>query len=142
GPLHALIALYVFSTHMIQHPLLALIFPPLFILGLPPWLVRALTRPRLVHAGWNALTRAPVGFVLYTVVFTLWHVPALYDLMMRQHGFHIAMHLMVMGTAVLMWWPIVAGEGVAKPLGAGAQILYMFVLSIPMLPVAALITLA
>ena len=31
--------------------------------------------------------------------------------MMRQHGFHIAMHLMVMGTAVLMWWPIVAGEG-------------------------------
>ena len=141
GPLHDLSDLYLFSTHMLQHLLLALIFPPLFILGLPPWLVRALTRPRPVEVAWRALSRVPAGFVLYTVVFTLWHVPVLYDLMMRQHGFHIAMHLMVMGTAVLMWWPIV-GEAVEKPLSAGAQILYLFVLSIPMLPVAAMITLA
>ena len=142
GPLHDLSDLYLFSTHMVQHLLLSLIFPPLFILGVPPWLWRALTAPPRVARVWNALSRVPVGFALYTIVFTLWHVPALYDLMMRQHGFHIAMHLMVMGTAILMWWPIAAYDAMEKPMGACAQILYLFVLSIPMLPVAAMITLA
>ena len=142
GPLHDLSDLYLFSTHMVQHLLLALVFPPLLLLGLPPWLARALTTPHAVRPVWRRVAAVPVGFVLYTIVFTLWHVPTLYDLMMRQHGIHIAMHLMVMATAVLMWWPIVGGEAVEKPMGAGAQILYLFVLSIPMLPVAAMITLA
>ena len=52
-----------------------------------------------------------VQLVLYTVVFSIWHVPSLYNLMMREHAFHIAMHLMVMATATLMWWPIVGGDG-------------------------------
>ena len=140
GPVHDLSDLYLFSAHMVQHLLLALVFPPLFVMGLPSWLSRwLLARPLLKPWAWGA--RVPVGFALYTVVFSLWHAPVLYDLMMRRHEFHIAMHLMVMASAVLMWWPIVA-NGVERPLQPGAQILYLFVVSIPMLPVAAIITLA
>jgi putative membrane protein len=142
GPLHDLSDLYLFTTHMVQHLLLALIFPPLFLLGLPPWLARALSANRLVKPWWTRVAAVPVGFVLYTIVFSLWHSPALYDLMMRQHPIHIAMHLMVMATAVLMWWPLVGADAVERRMSPGAQILYMFVLSIPMLPVAAMITLA
>ena len=141
GPVHDLSDLYLFSAHMVQHLLLSLLLPPLFIFGLPPWLSRwLLSRP--VLAPWRFGARVPVGFVLYTIVFSLWHMPALYDLMMRRHEFHIVMHLMVMASAVLMWWPIAAGEGLERRLSPGALILYMFAISIPMLPVAAIITLA
>jgi putative membrane protein len=142
GPLHDLSDLYLFSAHMIQHLLLAQVFPLLFILGVPPWLWRWLLSPRPLAWAWNAVARLPMGFVLYTIVFSIWHVPALYDLMMRAHGFHIVMHLMVMATAVLMWWPVAGGSAVARPLSQPAQMLYLFLLGTPMMFVAALLTFA
>jgi len=142
GPLHDLSDLYLFSTHMVQHLFLAQLFPPLFILGIPQWLWRRLLGPRPARAIWGFLAGVPLGFILYTIVFTIWHVPALYNLMMREHGFHIVMHLMVMATAVLMWWPVVGGASVARPLSPGARMLYLFFLGTPMMAVAAMITFA
>jgi putative membrane protein len=83
-----------------------------------------------------------MGFCLYSIVFSIWHVPVLYDLMMRQHSFHIVMHLMVMGTALLMWWPVAGGEAVERPLAPPATLLYLFLLGTPMMAVAAMITFA
>jgi len=54
------------------------------------------------------------------VVFSLWHVPAFYDAMMRNHDLHIVMHLMVMGSAVLMWWPV-AGRSRSPAMQASAS---------------------
>jgi len=142
GPIHDLSDLYLFSTHMVQHLLLAQLFPPLFILGVPLWLWKRLLRPRAAGAAWNLLAGVPAGFVLYTLVFSIWHVPVLYNLMMREHGFHIVMHLMVMATALLMWWPVLGDEAVARPLSPGARMLYLFLLGTPMMAVAALITFA
>jgi putative membrane protein len=142
GPLHDLSDLYLFSTHMVQHLLLAQIFPLLLLLGMPPWMKRSLVATRGVAVAWRFLAGVPMGFVLYTLVFSLWHVPVLYDLMMREHNFHIVMHLMVMGTAVLMWWPILAEDAVAKPLAPPAQMLYLFLLGTPMMAIAAPITFA
>jgi putative membrane protein len=84
----------------------------------------------------------PMGFALSTIVFTLWHVPPLYDLMMRAHGFHIVMHLSVMATATMMWWPVVGGDAVERPLAPPARMLYLFLLGVPMMAVAAMITFA
>jgi putative membrane protein len=142
GPLHDLSDLYLFSTHMIQHLVLAQVFPLLFVLGIPTWLWKALLAPRFVAKCWHAIADAPMGFILYTVVFSLWHFPVLYDQMMRDHNLHIVMHLLVMATAVLMWWPIAGGGAVRKPLEPGAQMLYLFLLGTPMMAVAAMVTLA
>jgi putative membrane protein len=140
GPIHDLSDLYLFSTHMVQHLLLAQAFPPLFIVGIPLWLWAWLLRPRSLAAVWRFLAGVPMGVVLYTLVFSIWHVPVLYNLMMRDHDFHVVMHLMVMATAVLMWWPILGPEPVAKRLSEPAQMLYLFLIGIPMSGVAALIT--
>jgi putative membrane protein len=125
---------------MVQHLMLAEIFPPLFLLGLPVWLVRWLLAPRLVSGAWRWLAAVPVGAVLYTVVFSIWHVPVLYNLMMRDHDFHVLMHLMVMATAVLMWWPVIGRGAVGAALPPPAQMLYLFLLGTPMMAVAALVT--
>lgn len=142
GPLHDLSDLYFFSTHMVQHLLLAQVFPLLFILGIPTWLRQALVRPPVVGSTWGLLAGAPAGFILYTLVFSVWHVPVLYNLMMREHSFHILMHLMVMATATMMWWPVVGGAAVRHPLTPGAKMLYLFFLGTPMMAVAALIVFA
>jgi putative membrane protein len=140
GPIHDLSDLYLFNTHMIQHLMLAEIFPPLVLFGIPVWMARWLISPRPVAVVWRRISSVPVGAALYTVVFSIWHVPALYNLMMRNHDFHIVMHLMVMGTAILMWWPVLGGGAVDRPLAAPAQMLYLFLLGTPMMAVAALIT--
>ena len=142
GPLHELSDRYLFSAHMVQHLILAQVFPLLFVLGIPTWMWRALLGPRVPRALWDVVTRVPVGFALYTAVFSIWHAPILYDLMMRDHGFHIVMHLLVMGTAITMWWPIVGGGAVARPLAPGSQMLYLFLLGVPMMAVAAIVTFA
>jgi putative membrane protein len=142
GPLHDLSDLYLFTTHMVQHLILAQVFPLLFLLGVPAYVWEVLLRPRWAGRLWDAVTVVPMGFALYTVVFSIWHVPVLYDLMMRQHDFHIVMHLMVMATATWMWWPIAAGAAVRRPISPGAQLLYLFLLGVPMMAVAAMITFA
>ena len=142
GPIHDLSDQYFFSTHMVQHLLLAQVFPILFLTGLPPWLRRGLLRPRVVGDTWAILAGVPAGFLLYSVVFSVWHVPLFYNLMMREHSIHIVMHLMVMATATMMWWPIVGGEAVRRPLNHGAQLLYLFLLGVPMMAVAAPIVFA
>ena len=142
GPLHDLSDLYFFSTHMIQHLLLAQIFPPLLILGLPPWLRRRLLAPPLVRRVWGFVAGVPMGFALYTIVFSIWHVPVLYNLMMRAHNFHIVMHLMVMATSCMLWWPVLGDDAIERPLAPGAKMLYLFLLGTPMMIVAAMITFA
>lgn len=142
GPIHDLSDQYFFSTHMIQHLLLAQPFPLLFLLGIPPWLAAALLRPPRVKRVWEAISDYRVGFALFTLVFTMWHLAPLYDLMMRDHNFHILMHLMTMASAVIMWWPFVGTAPDAKKLSPPAQMLYALVLSTPMMVVAAFLTFA
>jgi putative membrane protein len=142
GPLHDLSDLYLFSAHMVQHLLLGQVFPPLLLLGLPPWLLRRLLSPPGVRRAWGWIAGMPAGFALFSLTLCLWHLPLFYDLMMRNHGAHIAMHLVYMATAVLLWWPIVGGEAVERPLSEPAQMLYLFLISTPMMAVAAAIVFA
>src|ERR1700704_4827006 len=61
GPVHDLSDYYLFSVHMLQHLVLTLLFPPLFLAGIPAWLLRYLVvrpgvRPfaRVVTRPWFA----------------------------------------------------------------------------------------
>lgn len=142
GPIHDLSDQYLFSTHMVQHLIMAQLFAPLLLLGIPPWLWQRMVGRGWLASLWHAISRVPIGFVAYAVVFSIWHVPLLYNLMMRDHDYHVAMHLMVMATAVLMWWPIIGGDAVRRPLPAPAQVLYLAAIGTPMIAVAAMVTLA
>ena len=142
GPIHDLSDEFLFSAHMTQHLLLAEIFPLLFLLGIPPWLADRLLARERVRGAWYALADYRVGFVLYCAVIGLWHVPVFYDLMMRAHNVHIFMHLMLMAAATIMWWPFVGTASTARRLSPPAQMLYLLVLSTPMMLVAAFLTFA
>jgi putative membrane protein len=141
GPLHDLSDDYLFSTHMVQHLLLTEVFPPLLLLGLPAWLSSAVLRGGRASV-WRALTAPTVSFALYAAVLIAWHLPPAYDLMMRSHPVHIAMHLMVMGSSLLVWWAFLGNAAEAPRRTPMTQMFFAATLALPMMAVAAPITLA
>ncbi len=142
GPLHDLSDGYLFSAHMLQHLLLQLVWPPLLLAGLPGWLLTPFFRRPRVRLVARVLTHPVAAGLLFALVLVAWHVPALYGVMMTNHDMHIVSHLMFMGTAVLMWWPVMSRSPEVPPLPYGLRMLYLFLVGIPMQAVAAPITLA
>lgn len=124
SPLDAIGDKYLFSAHMVQHLLLATLWPLLMLLALPPWLVRPI---------FSGPLRAPAGFLTYPVaaiaLFTLdiyiWHFPYLYDLTLRNEGVHILEHLSFMALGLLNLWPILSPIP-AQRLDYPFQVLYLF----------------
>lgn len=142
GPIHDLSDYYLFWVHMVQHLLLTLVWPPLLLLSLPDWLLRpVLVRPAVLPL-WRFFTRPLVAGLIFTATIAFWHTIRFYDLMMRVHEVHILTHLMFMAAAILLWWPVMSPLKEAPPLPMGFRMLYIFLASLPMQLVAALITFA
>lgn len=130
----------LFWGHMIQHVLLMMVAPPLLLVGRPwPRLVRPLPlgvrRPfaRSVLAGpvfapaRTALRRlaAPLpSFALFNGTLLLWHVPALYDLTLRDGLVHGLEHALFFGTALLFWVHLLPGATGRPQLADGARAVY------------------
>ena len=140
SPLHILGDHYLFSAHMTQHVLLTLVAPPLLILGTPDWLIRPLLRPNLSFYAWRLLTRPVVAVIVFNLVFALWHVPDLYNLSVTVHAVHVTEHLMFIGAAMLMWWPLTSSMPELPRLSYSLQMVYLFALSITQIFVFAFVT--
>src|SRR5262245_34999974 len=132
GPLHDLSDYYLFSAHMIQHLLLAFALPPLLLYGTPGWMVRPLiAHPHLLALG-RRLTRPLGAFVCFNAVMVVWHLPPLYNLAMNVHPVHILQHLMIMAASVILWWPILSPLPELPRAPYPVQMLYLFVVGLPM----------
>jgi putative membrane protein len=136
GWIHDLSDYYLFSAHMVQHLVLTLVAPPLLIMGTPGWMLRPALRWRGVAPVARAITTAPRTFLIFNVVLIAWHLPPVYGLAMAHHPVHIAQHLCFMVGATLMWWPILSPLPELPRLSYPAQMLYLFLLTIPMSLVA------
>jgi putative membrane protein len=142
GPLHDLSDDYLFSAHMVQHLLLTLAIPPLLLVGTPGWMLRPALRFRAVAAIARFATKPIACFTIFNLVIVAWHLPPLYNLAMANHNIHIAEHLMFLVGAVLMWWPFLSPLPELPRLSYPGQMLYSFLLSIPMSVVAVSITMS
>ena len=142
SPLHNLSDTYLFSAHMAQHLLLTLVFPPLLLYGTPAWVVRPLLEPRWILAAARVVTRPLVAAIIFSAPIVIWHVPVLYEAALRDHNLHIVQHLVFLSTAVIMWWPVLSPIPELPRAQHLVQLLYLFLLGIPMSVTGALITLS
>ena len=142
SPIHFLSDNYLFSMHMVQHVLLTLVAPPLLILGTPDWLIRPLLRPNLAFRAARLAVHPIIAFALFNFIFSVWHIPTLYATSLNNHAVHIGEHLLFMGTAVIMWWPIVSMMPELPRLPYPIQMGYLFLLSVAQIIVFALLTFA
>jgi putative membrane protein len=142
GPLHDLSDDYLFSAHMVQHLLLTLAIPPLLLAGVPGWMIRRLLATGFLRPAARLITRAPIAFTVFNLVIALWHLPPLYNAAMAHHGIHIFEHLTFMVAAVLMWWPLMSQLPELPRLAYPGQMLYSFLMSIPMSIIAVYIAMS
>ena len=142
GPIHDLSDYYLFSAHMVQHLVLTLVVPPLMVLGTPGWMLRPLLRNRLVFALARRVTTAFACFMIFNVVLAFWHLPPAYNTALAYHPVHITQHLMFIAASVLMWWPITSMLPELPRAPYPAQMMYCFLLVIPMSVISIYITMA
>lgn len=142
GPLHELSDYYLFSAHMLQHVVITLIMPPLLLKGIPDWLMRPMLQSPSLLSIARLLVSPLIAFGLFNIVFAIWHVPVFYELTLRDHRFHVLEHILFMITAVLTWWPVYSPTSLLPRLSDPLQIFYLFLQSIPMTVIGALITFA
>jgi len=142
GPVHDLSDYYLFSAHMVQHMLLVFAMPPLLLYGTPAWMLAPILRhARVVRLG-RALTRPAAAFAIFNLVIVAWHLPPLYNLAMDRHPVHIVEHLMIMAASVVLWWPILSPVAAVPRAPYPIQLLYLFIVGIPMVMVAIFISMA
>lgn len=116
---------FLFSVHMIQHLLLASLWPPLILLATPDWLVRPLFRRSLLGPLALFATAPVVAIGLFNLDMDLWHLPALYDLTLTDSSIHIIEHLTFMAFGLINWWPVLSPLPEQR-LSYPIQLLYLF----------------
>ncbi len=129
-PVHDLAERALFSVHMVQHMLFTLVAPPLLVAGTPPWMLRAILRPRAARAAWAFLTRPVVATVVFNGLLLFTHWPAVVEASVRSELLHLGLHVSILGSGLVMWWPVVSPLPELPALPAPGQMLYLFVQSI------------
>jgi putative membrane protein len=133
---------YLFSAHMIQHMLLIVVVPPLWLLGAPGWLLAPLFQREPVRQIARVITNPIVAFLLLNVALYLWHIPPLYSAALGNEALHIVEHLMYIALGVLFWWVVLSPVEEAPRVSRGVAIIYLFLACQPMVLLGALLTFA
>ena len=142
GWIHDLGDSYLFSGHMVQHLLLAFVVARLLIMGTRGEMLRPLLQYRGVRALAVWITSPIRCFAIFNIVVAGWHLPPLYNYALAHHPAHIVQHLMFLAASVLMWWPVLSPMPELPRLSYPGQMLYLFLLSIPMAIVSVYISYA
>jgi putative membrane protein len=135
-PLETLAMEYLLVVHLLQNVVLAEWAPLLVVLGIPPALGAALTRPPAVRWLVHPLVALPAWLANYM----LWHLPWLYDTALENpHTLLHLEHALYFATGVAMWWSVIQDE--PHRLGAGARAAVVFAAFVLASPIGLVIAL-
>jgi putative membrane protein len=142
GPIDHLAKERSFAIYIFQQMVLIFIAPPLLISGTPGWMLRPILLNRYVEPIARVLTRPLFAFLLFAAVFTLVHFPAVCDRICHVHPVYGDVRTMLLVTGLLLWFPLTSPLPEYPRMSYPMQIMYLFLLMIPMTAVAAPITMA
>jgi putative membrane protein len=98
----------LFSAHMAQHLLLADVAPILLLLGLSRQIMRpAVRRLAPIERLLGPLAHPLTALVLVVAVVWAWHLPAMYELALRNPWAHQLEHLTFLGAGIAFWWYVI-----------------------------------
>jgi putative membrane protein len=130
-PIHDLAEHYLFSVHMLQHLVFTTVSAPLLLLALPPWLMRwLLVSPRRVYAVARQVTRPAVALVIFNTFLVLTHWPNVVNETTHNEAFHLCVHTVMFGTALILWMPMINRLPELPRMAYPQRMLYLFLQSI------------
>jgi putative membrane protein len=142
GPLDRLARERSFSIYIFQQMLLVFVAPPLLLAGIPDWMLRPLLLNRWVEPVARIVTRPLFAFLFFSAVFTLVHYPLVCDRVCQLRPLFGDVHTLLLGTGLILWFPLLSPLPEYPRMSYPMQIMFVFLLTIPMTAVAAPITMA
>src|SRR5450759_5052751 len=153
-----ILARQLFWVHMVQHLLLTVVAAPLLALAspwtrlwraLPLGFRRSVARPVFLHPGlaplrwtYHQVSRPVVVWVLAAANLWLWHLPALYDLTLRNHLVHHLEHGLFLGLGLAFWAHVFDQHPFRAPLSTLGRASYVFVAMVQSWGLAAVLSFA
>ena len=112
-----------------------LVAAPLLVSGTPPWLFRAAFRRPGIRAVFRFVTRPLVALLTFNAVLLFTHWPEIVDASVRSEGVHFGLHLLIVLSALVMWWPVMSPLPELPALSPPGQMFYLFLQSLlPTIP--------
>lgn len=136
-PMHDIAEQRLYSAHMLQHLVLTLVVPPLFLLSCPTWLADLLVRSdgRIWHLV-RFLAKPVLAWAIFNAFNLVSHMQGFVNLAVSNGPFHFTAHVLFVVTALIMWIPV-CGPWPSLRLSLPGQMVYLFAQSIvPTLPAA------
>ena len=133
---------FLFFAHMIQHSVLIFLLPPLMLAAMPSWMFLPLAENPTARAIFSFLVSPLVALSSFTVIFTLWHLPVLYEFALRDRQVHNVEHSMFVLTALQAWWPVVSQSEEFPRLRPGPRMLYLFLATLSQIPLFGFLTMS
>lgn len=141
SPLDPLGENFLFFAHMIQHNILMYVSPLFLLLGLPDEIVdHYLKNKPILEKFLKFLFHPIIAGLMFTLVFSFWHIGEFYEAAIRDKTLHMAEHLSMFFTSVAMWWPICGPSKRIPPTQYGPQMLYILAIMLGQTPIFAILT--
>jgi cytochrome c oxidase assembly factor CtaG len=126
----------LFSVHVVQHTVLAMVAPPLLTLGAPVTLALLATPTpvrrritRLVHSPPVKLISHPLwAWLVFTLSLYVLYYSPLFGLSLRNDFVHNLVHLHFLAAGLLFWWPVVAVDPSRWKLHPLARLGFLFLM--------------
>ncbi|HEY8168363.1 MAG TPA: cytochrome c oxidase assembly protein [Candidatus Limnocylindrales bacterium] len=124
----------LFSVHMVQHLLLAMVGAPLLLLGAPiTLLLRAATPevrrrrilPVLQSRPVRVISHPAVGWLALAIVVWASHFSLLFEAALDDPVTHAVEHALYLGAGLLFWWPVIGVDPHPVRLSHGLRIGYV-----------------
>jgi len=143
SPLHALGHYYLFSAHMLSMSITYFLVPPLILSGLYDWMVDPLLKNRVWRGGLRFLTNPILGMLSFNVLLSLYHVPVIFNFIMRVTWVMVLANSILIFFAFIMWWLVFTPtEKNTRVLTDFQKLGYVFASSVILTPACALIMFA
>ena len=135
-PIHDISEEYLYSVHMFQHMLYSYFMPPLMLIATPLWLYDLIFAGVGARKVVNFMTKPVVAGLLFNGVIMVTHIPQMVNRSVSNGPLHYSLHVLVVTSALLMWFPI-CGPDRSRHLGYGGKMIYLFLMSVvPTVPAA------
>ena len=97
----------MFTMHMTQMAFLLLLVPIFFIKGIPGWVWKIVVEAPIVRTIFNIFTKPLVAIILFTGLFSVYHLPLVFDTIKLNEALHMLYTMILFLSAIFMYWPLI-----------------------------------
>lgn len=129
----------MFTYHMVQMAFLLLLVPIFIIKGIPWWVWKVIVEAPIVRNIFKLFTQPVVAAFVFAMMFSLYHIPVLFDAIKLNETFHGIFTFFLFMSAFFMNWPLISNVPDQKKMKHFYKLGYIIANAVLITPACALI---